>query len=328
MTLHFSVRGVNYRRPGIALFCLLAPLSLHTKVAAQDVAEAAREQQAKKSHEPASHQHVYTGEDLKRARILTPEDRKQVAARKQNASAATSEQAAAPAAPPSTSPPESLGEVARRYRREKALREAETAATKNAPSPFRVELPGTALAEPGRSIAPLRVPPSAAALALVAPSSAGSRRAPVPARVSPFQPRRPSPASPVSPKPRGNPSTLPTREFQQVQVQPGDSFWRMARQYLGDGSRWQELLSLNPGLSAHPDSLAAGSTVIVPGAAKSRRAPGAPPTITVQPGDTLWSLARAHLGHGSAWPRLAHANPQLSDYLHLRLGSPVHLPPS
>jgi nucleoid-associated protein YgaU len=326
MTLHFSVRGVNYRRPGIALFWLLAPLSLHTKVAAQDVAEAAREQQTKKSQKPASHHHVYTEEDLKRARILTPEDQKQVAVRKQNASAATSEQAAAPAAPPSTSPPESLGEVARRYRREKALRQAETAATKNAPSPLRVELPGTALAEPGRSIAPLRVPPSAAAPALVAPSSAGSRRAPVSARVSPFQPR-PSPASPVSPKSRGNPSTLPSREFQQVQVQPGDSLWRMARQYLGDGARWQELLTFNPGLLAHPDSLAAGSTVIVPGAAKSRRAPGAPPTITVQPGDTLWSLARAHLGRGSAWPRLGRANPQLSDYLHLRLGSPVHLPP-
>lgn len=325
MTLHFSVRGVNYRRPGIALFCLLAPLSLHTKVVAQDVAEAAREQQAQKSQKPAYPHHVYTEEDLKRARILTPEDQKQAAARKQNASAATSEQAAAPAAPRSSSPSESLGEVARRYRREKALREAQTAATKNAPSPFRIELPGTALAEPRRSIAPLRVPPSAAAPALVAPSSAASRRTPA-ARVSPFQPR-PSQASPVSPKPRGNPSTQPpSREFQQVQVRPGDSLWRMARQYLGASSRWQELLSLNPGLSAHPDSLAAGSTVIVRGAAQSRRAPGAPPTITVQPGDTLWSLARVHLGRGSAWPRLAHDNPQLSDYLHLRLGSPVHLP--
>jgi len=329
MTLHFSVRGVKYRRPGIALFCLLAPLSLHTKVAAQEVAKAAREQQAQKSRQPANHHHVYTEDDLKRARILTPEDQKQAEARKQDASAATSGQAA-PATAESTPPSESLGEVARRYRREKASREAETAATKNAPSPFRFELPGAALAEAKRSIAPSPVPPNVAAPSLVAPSAAASSRAPVPARVSPFQPRPTpaSPVSPVSPALRVNPSTLvPSREFRQVQVRPGDSLWRMARHYLGDGSRWQELLSLNPGLSAHPDSLPTGSTVIVPGAAKSKPTQGAPPTITVQPGDTLWSLARAHLGRGSDWPRLAHANPQLSDYLHLRPGSPVHLPP-
>src|SRR5271165_6420675 len=99
MTLQFSVRGANYRRPGIALFCLLAPLSLHTTVAAQDVAEAAREQHAKKSQQPTKHPHVYTEDDLKRAHILTPEDHKQAEARKQNAPAPTSEQAGTPATP-------------------------------------------------------------------------------------------------------------------------------------------------------------------------------------------------------------------------------------
>jgi nucleoid-associated protein YgaU len=100
----------------------------------------------------------------------------------------------------------------------------------------------------------------------------------------------------------------------------------MARRYLGDGARWQELLSLNPGLAAHPDSLAAGSTVIVPAAA-SKIVRGSPPLITVQAGDTLWSLARIHLGRGSDWQQLAHANPQISDFLHLQVGSQLQLLP-
>lgn len=124
-----------------------------------------------------------------------------------------------------------------------------------------------------------------------------------------------------------NPSTLvPSREFQQLKVQPGDSLWRMARRYLGDGARWQELLSLNPGLATHPDALAAGSTVIVPAAA-SKAVHGSLSVITVQAGDSLWSLARVHLGRGADWPRLAHANPQVSDYLHLQVGSQLQLPP-
>lgn len=328
MPLHFPVRGVNYRWPGIALFCLLAPLSLHTKIAAQDVVEAAREQQAQKSRQPAKPHHVYTDDDLKRARILTPEDQKQAAARKQSAPASTSEQATGPAQPERTSPPESLGEIARRYRKEKAAREPEGAATHRVPSQFRIEIPSTALAEPKPSIVPLRVPPTTAAPSHVAPSSAETRRSTAPARVSPFQPRR-TPASPVFSAARVNPSTrVPRREFQQLQVQPGDSLWKLAGEYLGDGSRWQELLSLNPALATHPDSLAAGSMVIVPGASELHPAQIGQPTITVQPSDTLWSLARVHLGRGSDWPRLAHANPQLSDYLHLQVGCKLHLPPA
>jgi nucleoid-associated protein YgaU len=310
MTLHLPIRGASLLRPGVALFCLLAPLSLRSNLSAQDqdAAEAARQQQAQKSQQPTTPQHVYTDEDLKRARILTPGDKKLAEARRKELPAPT------PAAnkPPAVdaTPPGSLGEVARRYRKEKAAREAEAAAAKKAPAPFRIELPSSTFAEPKRPVAPLRAPSSAA-----------------PSRMSPFSPR-PTMPSPTSPAPPVNPSTLvPSREFQQLQVRPGDSLWRMARRYLGDGARWQELLSLNPGLAAHPDSLAAGSTVIVPAAAVSRTVRGSPLTITVQHGDSLWSLARVHLGRGSDWPRLAHANPQISDYLYLQVGSQLQLPP-
>jgi nucleoid-associated protein YgaU len=313
MTLHLPIRGASLLRPGAVLLCLLAPLSLHSNLAAQDqsVAEAARQQQAQRSQQPATPHHVYTDEDLKRARILTPEDKKLAEAHRKELPAPTPAAKKPPTVDATNPPPESLGEVARRYRKEKAAREAEAATAKKAPAPFRIELPASTFAEPKRPVASLHAPPAAAA----------------PSRMSPFSPR-PTMPSPASPAPGVNPSTLvPSREFQQLQVRPGDSLWRMARRHLGDGARWQELLALNPGLAAHPDSLAVGSTVIVRAAVASRTVRGSPSVITVQAGDTLWSLARLHLGRGSDWPRLAHANPQLSDYPHLQVGSRLRLPP-
>jgi nucleoid-associated protein YgaU len=330
MTLHLPIRGVSLLRPGVALFCLLASLSLHSNLAAQDqnVAEAER-QQARKSQQPATPHHVYTDENLKRARILTPEDKKLAEAHRKESPATTPAAKKPPAVDATNPPPESLGEVARRYRKEKAAREAEAAAVKKAPAPFRIELPSSTFAEPKPSIVPLLRPPSepsVAAPVVVATSPASPRRSAAPSRVSPFSPRPTAPAY-ASPAPSVNPSMLvPSREFQQLQVRPGDSLWRMARRYLGDGARWRELLTLNRDLAAHPDSLAAGSTVIVPAAAVSKNVHGSPSVITVQAGDTLWSLARLHLGRGSDWPRLAYTNPQLSDYVHLQVGSRLRLP--
>lgn len=316
MTLHLPIRGAGLLRPGVALFCLLAPVSLRCNLSAQDqdAAEAPRQQQAQKSQHPAAPQHVYIDEDLKRARILTPEDKKLAEARRKQLPAPTPAAKKPPAVDATNPPPESLGEVARRYRNEKAAHEAEAAAAKKAPAPFRIELPSSTFAEPKRPVP-------------VAPAAALPPRSAAPSRMSPFSPR-PTMPSPASPAPPVNPSTLvPRREFQQLVVRPGDSLWRMARRYLGDGARWQELLSLNPGLATHPDSLAAGSTVIVPAAVVSRTVRGSRLTITVHQGDSLWSLARVHLGRGSDWPRLAHANPQISDYLQLQVGSQLQLPP-
>jgi len=327
MTLHLPIRGLSLLRPGAALFCLLAPLSVHSNLSAQDqdVAEAARQQQAHKSQQPATPHHVYTNEDLKRPLILTPEDKKLAEAHRKELPAQAAKNRSANDATNPTS--ESLGEVARRYRKEKGAREAQAEAAKKAPAPFKTELPASTFAELKRSVAPLRAPLPASGPVVVAPEPAPTHRLAAPSRISPFSPRPTMPSS-ASPVPSVNPSTLvPSRELQQLQVRPGESLWRIARRYLGDGARWQELLALNPSLAAHPDSLAAGSTVIVPAAAASKTVHGSPPVITVQAGDTLWALARVHLGRGSDWPRLARANPQISDYLRLQIGSQLQLPP-
>ena len=49
-------------------------------------------------------------------------------------------------------------------------------------------------------------------------------------------------------------------------------------------------------------------------------------SVTVRKGDTLWGLAREHLGRGAAWKCLAEANPELGEPRKLRIGQRVMLP--
>ncbi len=48
--------------------------------------------------------------------------------------------------------------------------------------------------------------------------------------------------------------------------------------------------------------------------------------IRVQPGDTLWGLAKKYLGRGEDWMLLAVANPQFSDPARIPVGTWVQLP--
>jgi len=93
------------------------------------VADAARQERARKQNQQKKASHVYTAEDLRREHILTPKDRGDLTARK-------NQQPAAPAGPqilqdggvggrvhaarpPANSAEVSLGDMARRMRREK-----------------------------------------------------------------------------------------------------------------------------------------------------------------------------------------------------------------
>jgi LysM repeat protein len=116
----------------------------------QGVAEAARQERARKQESQKRAKHVYTEEDLKHPNILTPEDRAQVEAKRNECAQKNN---CSPA--PSQNPPEtldantpasgtSLGEVARQLRKQKELQ----ALTPKQTEPFHLPFSTPALASP------------------------------------------------------------------------------------------------------------------------------------------------------------------------------------
>lgn len=333
-------------------FCAVVLVSLCAgKAHGQDVAEAARQEKARKSAERQSPRHIYTDDDLKRRVILNPDDQARVEARKKQQNAPGPEDASATRQPAdSTAATESLGEIARRYRREKAERDSALAAKKKF-TPFPYDVPKDALAEPKMGTVPSlktlpgliehrpEIAPEVRATPRVQPPAARDHHG----RISPFEPRpflgSPAltpPAVAVAPSRPSRPAaSVGARESRavadpgsaglaRIRVLAGDSWWRLAETYFGSGARWPELRKLNAETGGRAELLKAGSVVVVP--ANGSIAHAAWQTITVNKGDSLWSLAEHHLGRGSAWSCLASANPQISDYTHLAVGTILHMP--
>ena len=152
--------------------------------------------------------------------------------------------------------------------------------------------------------------------------------------VQPAQPIAPSEAvPPVLPRHSLPAATNAARKI--VSVQRGDSLWKLAKQNLGHGSLWPELLAANRGI-ADANRIRAGAQLNLPEAAatphsKRVAASIAKLTLKVHRGDTLWSLAKANLGRSSAWHCLAAANPSVSDpnriYEHQELVVPAGCSP-
>jgi nucleoid-associated protein YgaU/DNA-binding SARP family transcriptional activator len=91
-------------------------------------------------------------------------------------------------------------------------------------------------------------------------------------------------------------------------VQPNDSLWAIAEKHLGDGRRYTELVDLNADLlGGKADFLKPGWVLTLPAAPESPAA--APPrTVTVQPGDSLSSIAATELGDSARYREIFDAS--------------------
>jgi nucleoid-associated protein YgaU len=322
--------------PGVLVFALAVVGAVQSYAQDQDVAEAARQERARKQSQQKKPRHVYTAEDLKHEHILSPEDRAQVEARKNqpapvgpqkpqdavdgSAIASGSDTQSLPANAP-------LGDVARRLRKQKESQKLQRSAEFHLPF---ADAP--VLASPKPPLQPLRSPISAAK---PAPPLAAPFHPPV--KRSPFERPRFLPAAPAAPRnlvsPLPAPHVLPVppparvapsapAKLTVITVQPGDSLWRLAAQRLGSGRRWQELLSINPGLR-DPNFIKVGSQLVLPA---SVAPPRTTTKYTVRNGDTLWTIAQTHLGHGAIWACIARANPAIRDANLIYQGQVLLLP--
>jgi nucleoid-associated protein YgaU len=312
--------------PGILLFS--CALFVATECRAQGVAEAAKQGRARKESQQKRSKHVYTEEDLKRAQILTPEDRAQFEARKNQATPDVEEKPLDALDAKSLSPDVPLGDVARRFRRLKELQRLQQSAEFHLPF-----ADGPVLASP-KAMLPLRphaFKPAAPRLApyrppvkrspfarprifTAAPPLVAAPRPPA-ARLVPVQP--PAPAAPaIARANRAKPNV--------VSVKRGDSLWKLAEQHLGHGLRWHDLLSANPGI-LDPNHIVAGSQILLPASISSLRTAT---KLTVRTGDTLSQIAQSQLGHASYAACIARANPAIHDANLIYAGQVLLLPVS
>jgi len=285
---------------------------------AQDVAEAARQERSQKQSKQKKSKHVYTEQDLKRAQILTPEDRAQVEAKKNQPTppiAEKSQEAVDARSLPFDAP---LGDVARRFRKLKEPQNLQRSAEFHLPF---VDAPALAsprppvLASPKPPVTLLRPPVSNPAPPYFAPYQPPVKRSPferpkiffaAPALAMPSHPpaARVTPSQPAAPIAPAAPAKLNI-----VTVKPGDSLWKLAQQNLGKGLRWHDVLAVNPSI-VDANHIAAGSQIYLPAAVTSLRTAT---KITVRKGDTLSKIAQSQFGHASYWSCIAHANPVVRD---------------
>jgi nucleoid-associated protein YgaU len=321
--------------PGILIISCATLLPTRSYAQDQDVAEAARQERARKEAQQKKSKHVYTAEDLKRDHILTKEDQAQLDAKKNQPAPTVAPKAGEPVDgsavakqddPQQLLPADApLGDVARRYRREKESQQLQRSAEFHLPFAN-----APVFASPKPPVQPLGAPSVPPAPPRIVPNLPHMKRSPFerPALLPPAPPRQFSflpPAVRVAPSQPIAPAAPSARvKLNVVIVKPGDSLWKLAQKNLGKGLRWRELLSYNPGLG-DPDLIAAGSEIFVPAKAGPLRTAT---KFTVRKGDTLSSIALFQLGHASSWSCIADANPDIHDANLIHEGQIIILPAS
>ena len=167
------LRPQNLSIPGILLFS--CAIFVTTECHAQDVADAAKQERARKESQQKKSKHVYTEEDLKRAQILTPEDRAQIEARKNQAAPDPEGKSQDALDAKSVSPDVPLGDVARRFRRLKELQKLQQSAEFHLPF---TDAPVLAAPKPMQPVRPHSFKPAPPAAPRFAPYRPPVKRSP------------------------------------------------------------------------------------------------------------------------------------------------------
>lgn len=317
---HYVHEPVSLRKPlrcGFAIVlcsCLLFGAAQCRAQTTQNTEETARQQRAGKE-QPRQQKHVYTEDDLGRAKILTPEDDARFAAsRKEQIGPGEQPLTVLDASGDLLQLP--LGDIARRYRDAKRAMQA--------PTPFHLPFDEPAFASPIIPVAKPAPPrPSfAPAHPNVAPAHRNTTAAPAipsPAplhRVDPFTRRDASAEPPVA---RIAPSAPGARAFVAPAPAPAAPRTNLPSEIAAPKFASPKFAPVPAAPTAVAPEIARPSEAHLSSSSPAHM-------VTLQPGDSLWKLAQQNLGRGSRWPELLAANPGIMDPAHLAAGTQIVVP--
>ena len=343
--------------------CLLFGASRCRAQETQDAAAAARQESARKAQQK-QRKHVYTEDDLGRAKILTPEDEARFAASRKEQIGPADGQTSVSLDASAELPQLPLGDIARRYRDAKRAMQAPTAFHLPFDEPAFASpiVPVSQPAPPRPSFSPahpnvLRSQPKVAVAPAISSPAPLHRVDPFARRSAPAAPSvaRVEPTGPTAPLARPSVSrVVPAPVVRQPNVSgdvaapkvasPGfavpaapvshPSVPRVApvpevrRPNLSGKIRAPkfELREFAfPKFAPTPAAPEAVAPEIAPLTGVEKTA-SLPHTLTVQRGDSLWKLAQQHLGRGSRWQELLVANPGIVDPKRLAAGTQIVVP--
>jgi nucleoid-associated protein YgaU len=110
-------------------------------------------------------------------------------------------------------------------------------------------------------------------------------------------------------------ATQAVPETQSYTIKAGDNLWNIAKDKLGDATKWTDIYKMNSDvLGANPELIRPGTTIQLPGAPGADVASAAGSNVaqyTVQPGDNLWDIAHEQLGDATKWGDIYKANTEI-----------------
>jgi hypothetical protein len=281
----------------------------------QDLGALARQEQARKAAQPVHTIHVYTNEDLARPKILVPENRVDLEFVRRKLPPSLTQQL--PASEPDT-PEVSLGEVARQYRDAKLTRqlqspqEARLATFTHVYTNDDMTRPKILTPEDdARYLAALKRPVLGETKAPVAPPEASQKSVSI-GLLPPDDDYAEAPLGDVA-----------RAVYQQVHPAEAVHAAHMAVRFRFPWARRVVAYRIRRAAHSPPQIVGNAETP------ERRRADSQPyrisETFTVRRGDSLWKLAREHLGRGVRWGELLRANPWIRDPDRLRIGAQIRV---
>jgi nucleoid-associated protein YgaU len=95
-------------------------------------------------------------------------------------------------------------------------------------------------------------------------------------------------------------------------IRSGDCLWNIAKDQLGDATKWSDIYKMNGDvLGANPSLIRPGTSIQLPGSGAESAGLGNVAHYTVKPGDNLWDIAKNQMGDATKWGDLYKANQEI-----------------